>query len=590
MLPLTAFEGADRATFRLWAPSAQRVELVLFAGEHTERVRLGMERGDHGVHSISLGNVGPHVLYEFVADGRGPFPDPFARSLPFGVHGPAELVREAFEWTDGDWRGVAPERLVIMEVHVGAATPEGTFDALISHLQHWRELGVTAIELLPVASCAGRWNWGYDGVQLFAPSRHYGGPAALCRLVDAAHAKGIAVLLDVVFNHLGPEGNYLSVFAPEAFVRDRPTPWGDTLDLSRRVVRDVVIENAAYWVREFHVDGLRLDATHALSHDDLLQDLASRARAAAPHRRVVVIAEDDRNESRLVAPPAEGGCGLDAVWADDFHHQLRVALTGEGESWLADYSGEAADVARTLQDGWFYRGQHSAHRGRARGTTPPSPLHCVHALQNHDQIGNRAEGDRLGARIDDATYRAAAALLLLTPGTPLLFMGQEWNATTPFQFFTDFAGELGHSVTLGRRREFAAFTAFAGALPDPQDEATFRRSKLDWEEVTRAPHRGILAWHRFLVALRQEHIATQQRDCRAEAVGPRTLRVTHRRGRRTLDLWVSFDAVEVELPPGARLVATSDAPRFDGRGGIHVEGSRARFTGPGALVCTRERA
>jgi maltooligosyltrehalose trehalohydrolase len=547
ILPIGARPDQDGVHFRVWAADASHVEVVLYDAGATATFALAPEPG--GYFAGRIAGIGPGARYMYRLDGGDPRPDPASRFQPNGVHSVSQVVDPAaFEWTDGDWRGIPLEDAIIYELHVGTATETGTFDALIERLDDLRELGVTVIELMPVADFPGARNWGYDGVNLFAPARAYGGPEALRRLVDAAHARGLAVLLDVVYNHLGPDGNYLRQFSQQYFTDRHHTPWGEALNLDgpgSAPVRAFFMANACYWAHEYHIDGLRLDATHALidtSATHLLAELADAVHASLPpNRHFLLIAENENNDPNLVRRQATGGrrqeagdrkqgtgegkytqhpspnthpLGLDAVWADDFHHQLRVALTHEREGYYQDYSGSMADLAATLRQGWFYIGQPSGHLGHPRGAPADDlPLpRFVYCIQNHDQIGNRALGERLEHLIALDAYRAASALLLLGPTTPLLFMGQEWAASTPFLFFTDHNSELGRLVTEGRRAEFADFTAFSGELvPDPQARDTFERSKLRWEERLTRPHVGILQLYRNLISLRRRHPALRER-------------------------------------------------------------------------------
>jgi maltooligosyltrehalose trehalohydrolase len=454
--------------------------------------------------------------YRYLLDGKGPFPDPASRFQPDGVHGPSEVVDATlFKWTDSNWTGISLDELVIYELHIGTFTPAGTFAAVIDHLQELKTLGVTAIELMPVADFPGRRNWGYDGVDLFAPARCYGRTDDLRRLVDSAHRAGLAVLLDVVYNHLGPDGNYLAAFSPYYFSKRHRTTWGTGLNLdgehSERV-RDFFIQNALHWIHEYHFDGLRLDATHALednSANHFLAELSARVHDSVGARKVLVISEDHRNLATMVKPQAERGWGLDAVWTDDFHHQIRRFLAGDHEGYYRDFTGTLTDLATTIRRGWFYCGQHSTNFNAPRGTDPAGipPRRFVYCLQNHDQVGNRAMGDRLHHQIDVAAYRAATVLLLCSPATPLLFMGQEWAASTPFLFFTDHKPELGRRVTEGRRKEFQSFSAFSDAktrerIPDPQAEATFQSSKLNWAERDQEPHVSVYRLYQALLRFR----------------------------------------------------------------------------------------
>jgi maltooligosyltrehalose trehalohydrolase len=424
--------------FRVWAPGHERVEVVVF-GPDAEQLHALSPVGE-GYFTGHLEGVGPGRRYKYRFDGGDQFPDPASRSQPDDVHGPSEVVDpDAFRWSDEGWRGLPLEAMVVYELHVGTFTEVGTFDAAIERLDDLRDLGVTTVEVMPVADFPGERNWGYDGVFLYAPARAYGGVEAMKRFVDAAHARGIAVLLDVVYNHFGPEGNYLpAITSGHIFNEAHHTPWGAAVNFDgegSHPVREFIVQNALHWIHEYHVDGLRLDATHAIIDDSpthLLQELGERVRASVgPDRHVVLIAEDERNEARLITPVEEGGLGLDGVWADDFHHQVRRLTAGDREGYYANYSGTVDDVAATLERGWFYEGQvypsHDEPRGTPARGVPPQRF--VHTLQNHDQIGNRAMGERLHHQIELHVWRALSALLLLSPYTPLLYMGQEWVAS-----------------------------------------------------------------------------------------------------------------------------------------------------------------
>lgn len=521
--PLGASLADGGVRFRIWAPGHKKVSAIVYQ-EGIEVVYPLESKGDGYFSAVARG-AGAGTRYCYRLDGDRVYPDPASRYQPKGVHGPSEVIDPlAFTWSDDGWAGVPLEKMVIYEAHVGTATNAGSFDALVERLDDFVELGVTALELMPVANFPGGRNWGYDGVNLYAPATAYGGPEGLRRLVDAAHSRRLAVILDVVYNHLGPEGNYLPIITNGHFFTDRHhTPWGEAVNFDgpeSRHVREFVIQNALYWIREFHMDGLRLDATHAIVDDSpvhILRELSERVHAAAG-RPITLIAEDERNERRVVMPADEGGLGMDAVWADDFHHQVRRLVAGDSEGYFAGFSGSTVDVAETIRKGWFYEGQRWAGDGEPRGTPAEgiSPSRFVHCIQNHDQVGNRPFGDRLGRAVDDSVYRAASALLLLSPHTPLIWMGQEWSATAPFLYFTDHPEELGKLVTQGRREEFKAFAHFSDpdareSIPDPQNEQTFSSSKLHWEERQEMPHAGILALYRELLALRREHPALRAR-------------------------------------------------------------------------------
>ena len=503
--------------FRLWAPSAFRVEVVIERSGQPASVH-GMSRMDDRFFSVILEDVHPGDLYRYRVDGRGPWPDPASRFQPQGVHGPSQVVDSSvFEWTDHAWAGIPMEELVLYELHAGTFTPEGTFSSAAGRLPVLQDLGITAVELMPVADFPGARNWGYDGVALFAPARCYGSPDDLRRFVDRAHQLGLAVHLDVVYNHIGPDGSYLAALEPQLFSERLHSPWGKGINFDgpgSAMVRRFFIENALYWIHEYHIDGLRLDATHAIVDESprhFLAELAAEIRhSTRGRRRTLLIAEDNRNLSIVATPAVEGGWDLDGVWSDDFHHQIRRCLAGDRDAYFADFDGSTDGIAATLRQGWFYCGQDAAYFGRKRGADParlelPSFGMCI---QNHDQAGNRVMGDRLHHGITPASYRAASALLLLAPETPLLFMGQEWAASTPFQFFTDHHQELGRLVTEGRRREFARFRAFSDAparekIPDPQDLATFLRCRLNWEESQQERHAAVRRLYAALLRLRR---------------------------------------------------------------------------------------
>jgi maltooligosyltrehalose trehalohydrolase len=593
--PVGAHPVDGGTEFRVWAPASRAVDVVLYGPGPEGLASLPPEEG--GYFAAIVNGVGRGARYRYRLDGGDAFPDPASRSQPEGVHGLSEVVDPAFAWTDGRWRGVSLEEMVVYELHVGTATPEGTFRALVPKLDAIRDLGATAVELMPVGDFPGERNWGYDGVYPWAPARAYGGAEGLRALVDAAHERGLAVVLDVVYNHLGPEGNYLhAVTGGRFFTARHRTPWGDAVNVDgegAEAVRGFIVGNALHWIREYHLDGLRLDATHTILDDSeihVLRELADAVRDELPiDRHFVLFAEDERNERLVVTPIEEGGLGIHAVWADDFHHQVRVLTAGDRDAYFADYTGSVEDLALTLRKGWIYEGQRSPNHDAPRGTPADGipPQRFVHAIQNHDQVGNRALGERLHHQVPLPAYRAASALLLLSPYTPLLWMGQEWHASTPFLYFTDHPEELGKLVTEGRRQEFARFASFSSPetrerIPDPQAEETFTRCKLDWSERLRPPHAGVLAFYRELLALRRTHPALAERDrasfavaCIAQGVialrrtGPRdaaVLLVASFGGPARVDLHASF---ETRAPGGKPWNAWlwSEEARFGGEGG-----------------------
>ncbi|HWA86604.1 MAG TPA: malto-oligosyltrehalose trehalohydrolase [Opitutus sp.] len=488
-------------TYRVWAPdhASTAVEIHLANGGRTT-LPLARDRDGYFTGEDEAGRAGDRYGFRF-ADGSL-LPDPASRFQPDGVHALSECVDpRAYAWRCETWRRPGWRGQAIYELHVGTFTPAGTFRGAIEKLDHVAALGVEAIELMPVADFAGERNWGYDGVALYAPARCYGRPDDLRAFVDAAHERGLAVILDVVYNHLGPDGNHLARFAGDYFRAERSTAWGQALNFSSGAVRDFFVENAIHWIDDFRIDGLRIDATHAIEDDSPRHILAEIA-AAAHARGAFVIAEDERNLCELMRREDGSGWQLDAAWADDFHHQVRVALTGTRERFFGSFSGSAHDLAHTLEHGWFYMGQpFSFWQNRPRGEPcrhlPAASF--VYCIENHDQTGNREHGERLEHLVSPAAFRAASMLLGLAPHPPLIFMGQEWAAGTPFLFFTNFGGELGATISRGRRREFGH--AADASAPDPESEETFAASKLRWDEIGGEEHARTLELYR--ASLRQ---------------------------------------------------------------------------------------
>jgi malto-oligosyltrehalose trehalohydrolase len=513
-------DGTTR--FRLWAPAAERVDLLLEgrAPDHPAAPDPATPDSEGWVEFVTRAAAG--TRYRFRIDGQALVPDPASRFQPDDVHGASEVVDPlAYAWADGHWTGVPAERLVFYELHVGTFTPAGTFAGVTEKLDHLVRLGVTAVELMPVADFPGRWGWGYDGVFPFAPDSRYGRPETLKALVVACHARGLAIFLDVVYNHFGPEGNYLHRYAPAFFNPHHRTPWGDAINFDgprSEVVRAFVIHNALYWLEEYHLDGLRLDAVHAIADTSTPHVLTELAQAVAEgpgrERLVHLMLENDDNEARYLQRPGRRRPLYQAQWNDDLHHALHVVCTGEQVGYYADYHPPLPHLRRCLAEGFAYQGDYSRFQGRARGEPSASlpPTAFIGFLQNHDQIGNRALGDRITTLTSTEAVRAATAVLLLTPCLPLLFMGQEWAAPEPFLFFSDLGPDLAPHVSEGRRREFAGFPEFASPagqsrIPDPQDPETRARSVLDWSRTGDAGRQDWIAFHRTLLRLREREIA-----------------------------------------------------------------------------------
>jgi maltooligosyltrehalose trehalohydrolase len=515
--------------------------------------------------------------YRFRLDGGPGRADPRARSLPDGPEGAAEVVDPGdFGWTDQAWPGLSLPRSVLYELHVGTFSPEGTFDGVVGRLDHLADLGVDAIELLPVATFAGTRGWGYDGVGLFAPHPAYGGPDGLRRLVDAAHARGIGVILDVVYNHLGPAGNHLAEFGPY-FSDAHRTNWGDGVNLDgpdSDEVRRFFIDNALMWLSDYHMDGLRLDAVHALADDSavhLLEQLATEVAAlsAETGRPRSLIAESDRNDPRFVRPPDHGGYGLDSAWADEWHHAWHSWFTGETSGYYEDF-GRLDHLTKALEQAWVYDGVWSEHRRRTHGRSPgrlPGDRFVV-STQNHDQVGNRAAGDRSSRLMSVDRLKVSAGLLLCSPFVPMLFQGEEWAASTPWQYFTDFPDpDLGRAVTEGRRKEFSYFGWDPSEVPDPQDPATFERSRLDWSELDKGEHLAVLQWYRALIDLRRHHpdLADPDRTRHRVVLDAATGGLELHRGGLVIAALLGSEPAVVDIAGGRLLAASS--PRVSYREG-----------------------
>jgi maltooligosyltrehalose trehalohydrolase len=548
---------------------------------------VSLARGPDGVFEGVLAGLEAGARYRYRLDGAAERPDPVSRSQPDGVHGPSRVVDPAaLPWTDAGWRGVPVPDLRVYELHVGTFTEEGTFDAAIPHLPALRDLGLTAIELMPIAEFPGARNWGYDGVHLFAPQSSYGGPAGLRRLVEAAHRLELAVVLDVVYNHLGPEGSYLADYGPYLTDRHR-TPWGEAVNYDGEGsagVRRHVIGNARAWVREYHLDGLRLDAVHAIpdaSPTHLLAELgeAVAAEARALGREVHVIAEMNRNDRRVVLPRAGGGFGLAAQWSDDLHHALRVTLTGARGGYYDDFQGGLDDLEVALRDAWVYQGRRSRYRGVVLGTPAadlPGETFVVFA-QNHDQVGTGGGGARLGTQAPPGALKVAAATVLAAPYLPLLFMGEEYGETAPFHFFTSFGDPgLGDAVRAGRRREFARFDRPAEP-PDAQDPATFAACRLDRSRRGEPPQAWIAAWYRELLRLRAGHPALRVPD-RARS------RVTRTGPALVLHRWTESGEAVLVVLGFARTPARVVAPVPDGRFTLALDSEAPAFGGTGVTA------
>lgn len=566
----------DGVLFRLWAPGEAAVALAVDG-----HPPVPMEVRAEGWHERLLPQARPGSRYSFVVGEDLRVPDPASRFQPEDVHGPSEVIDPAaYDWQDAAWQGVPWEAAVIYELHLGAFTPEGSFHAAIGKLDHLAALGVTLIELMPVADFPGSRNWGYDGVLPYAPDASYGRPEDFKALVDAAHARGIGVLLDVVYNHFGPEGNYLGAYAGAFFTERHQSPWGAGINVDgpdSRPVREFFIQNALYWINEFHLDGLRFDAVHAIQDDSdrhLLREMAERLRATVTDRPLHLILENEDNRAALLARDAVGRPrSYTAQWNDDVHHVLHVAATGEDAAYYAPYAAEPGLLARALAEGFAFQGEAMDYSGKPRGEPsghlPPTAF--VAFAQNHDQIGNRAMGERLAALAAPEALRAVSAVYLLLPQVPMLFMGEEIGARSPFLFFTNFGGEMAEKVREGRRAEFSRFPAFSDPearrrIPDPEAEETFLRSKLLWGEADAAA----LAWFTHILGVRRDAIQPLLPLIRsggaARMPAPGAVEVTWQAGEARLRLRANLSATPVLFDPDTGRCLWAEGPvEADGR-------------------------
>ena len=533
--------GANGVTFRLWAPAAQDVQLVLDQP-------MPMQKRDAGWFEAHVPGARPDARYQFRIDDELNIPDPASNFQPEDVHGPSEVIDQSYPWRCTDWKGRPWEEAVFSEVHVGTFTREGTFRAVIDKLDHLTQTGITAVELMPLSDFPGRWNWGYDGVLPFAPDSAYGRPDDLKALIDAAHARGLMVFLDVVYNHFGPDGNYLHRIAPQFFA-EAHTPWGGAINYEQAEVRDYAIENVLHWLKHYRFDGLRFDAVHAIvtpgkPHILAAISTAVGAFAAETGRYIHLVLENDDNRATILDPREEPPAGhYRAQWNDDYHHAWHVFLTHEDAGYYRDYGDAALHIACAMKDGFAYQGEKSLHRkgqrrGEASAHLPPGAF--VNFLQNHDQIGNRPKGERLIMLAKPKPLAAALAVLLLQPSPPLLFMGEEWGATEPFPFFCDFKGELADAVRNGRQKEFAdAYAKHGVDIPDPLAQSTRDAAVLDWHAPQRAPHAERLALTRALLASRRDFVVPLAKqmigDSEAE-FRDGILRASWRAGEQSLQL------------------------------------------------------
>jgi maltooligosyltrehalose trehalohydrolase len=612
--PLGATVHADGVIYCVWAPEHDRAEVEAWSASGGDRRTLVLSKDEEGYHRGTDPQGQPGDRYQIRLDGEGPYPDPASRAQAESVHAPSVVVDPTgYTWNDANWSRPPFRDLTVYELHIGTFTEEGTFRAAIEKLPYLRDLGVTAIEIMPIGDFPGVRNWGYDGVLIYAPARAYGSPDDLRALVDSAHQHGLAVLLDVVYNHLGPDGNYLGAFSRHFFHENHSTPWGKAFNFDGKrsaPVREFFGRNPVYWMEEFHLDGFRFDATHEIE-DESERHILAEMTDAIHARGGYAIAEDSRNERLVLMQTRQGGLGFDGVWADDFHHCARVGQTSETDSYYQDFTGSLPELIETLRHGWLYRGQTSKSKEGPRGTDADdlSPAGFVYCISNHDQAGNRAFGERINAAIAPAAYRALSALLCLSPSTPMLFMGQEWAASTPFLYFTDHNNELGPLVTEGRRREFAGFKEFADhdaleRIPDPQAPSTLTQSKLNWKELEVNPYAAVCLLYRECLRFRREfpELRPSSRDSwKALLIGPQ-IGLLHLSGEGNdlllvfhLDAQKSASAATHWMPHthfGSRrwrLLLSSQEERFGGSGpGFDPATQIFSFHRPEALLLQAE--
>ncbi|WP_375411293.1 malto-oligosyltrehalose trehalohydrolase [uncultured Bradyrhizobium sp.] len=554
--------------FRLWAPNQQKVSIAVDGGAPCLMCPVG-----HGWYEYHSAGAKVGALYKFILGDGLAVPDPASRFQPSDVHGPSEVIDpNTYVWKDIGWQGRPWEQCILYELHVGTFTPEGTFSAAIGRLDWLVDIGITAVELMPVADFPGGRNWGYDGVLLFAPDSAYGRPDDFKAFVDAAHARGIMVFLDVVYNHFGPDGNYLPVYSP-IFTDRHKTPWGAAVNYDAEgseLIRQLVIENACYWIEEFHLDGLRLDAVHAIKDDSnqhVLEVIADSVKAAALNRPVHLLLENEENQASLIARTADGApVYYTAQWNDDVHHVLHAAATGETAGYYVDYAGDTEKLGRALAEGFAFQGDMMGYRGRPRGEAsghlPPTAF--VAFIQNHDQVGNRAFGDRLTSFATVDAVRAVAAVYLLLPQIPMIFMGEEFGASNPFPFFCDFEPELAKAVREGRREEFARFPEFKDPhkrelIPDPTSRSTFESAKLDWSQVALDGHADWARFYKQLIAIRHREIIPRLKGMEGKTGSYQVL------GRNAVSIrWILGDGSPLHLI--ANLSDDALPLMFEGRG------------------------